>query len=1119
MLKSTDEACVLAEDRRLQPRTQRDNIQQHSVSNAQMSSKSPQKRQENGNENNALRETCVKILSNFADDGATIEMLKKAIRGDGNHILVDENSPNGGQALKALLETDPSFEKVGKNRYRLAMAAPKNGKASQSPQKKGIKRDLQQLTGSQAKSVSPSKATRSKPPSGTSTPSAASQSPAKAKSAKASALHSAQRTGTPKATPKASPSKSKSAAANGQGSNEAGCSSPVLDPDAVLEAAIAQVTGRIVRLKTAVESARARVEELAANPPPAPPAVPKGVSAAVMSNDFMTLSPSAIDVGFIDKCTSLPQEILDAVPPELKEYTGEANDRKALMEFKRQRAKKLRAIVQHEQKRAAAAKKKAQDGSVREVSVARKALTKQEVALKMAQQQLTALQNGGLLEFRKVAPVSDVVRLEASAKKAAQKAAERAGVLAQRVLAKAARGQQRKAERAGVLEAKGATRDVLAEQRRLEAQAAAKQYPMDDQELLAELKNTEGAAVAAVPLPVEPLPADESEAELMTLYIADFLQTFQKPLDLPRLTLANLRAALSGDPEARGTGLLRKAMHQITAVIVKDLMDKSAPSRQDKRWNAALSPGTWPEVLRRYVLTRVADLEAPLAPLEATQAAFAMSVLGFDGLPLPQKLALLSVVCDEALDTDVLREELAERADRADQTAKDVRTVCQEERRRLRELQEEEREMKRRHREELAASSAPDDAKPAEGENKGNSAKGATAAADIPPARRRQIESAEKAMAARVKKAKASCEDTLARQENRLEVSTRRYNTRGAVIGADRRWLPVWHRAAGEKSVVVAADDGGALAILDTREAVEAYCAGLDTRGVREHGLNAALQAVLPTLPREAAAAGKAERQEVVAQEGVRVLPRRQARDDAAAQVERLANKGRDKPALAPVPPYEMELAALDSIDSGVRAAVEVLREHKEAMSRPAARTLERVGADVATACLAMRIAPGEVTRLIVLKVALRDLDLVLREVCSQQSRKQLESSSDEEEEGDGGGDGDSDVEMRDAEETEEEEEEEDEADLSRIEVTMERCAAALLDRHELPSAEDLAVLTAGTDHTAETYHARRRDRPWWDTWEQRIWQQEVDGAGTVAAVAYLLESLRLVCRRLLRTE
>lgn len=78
---------------------------------------------------------------------------------------------------------------------------------------------------------------------------------------------------------------------------------------------------------------------------------------------------------------------------------------------------------------------------------------------------------------------------------------------------------------------------------------------------------------------------------------------------------------------------------------------------------------------------------------------------------------------------------------------------------------------------------------------------------------------------------------------------------RGAIAGFDRQWLPVWHRAAGEKSVFVATDNSGAVAVLDMQEDLAAYCDSLDTRGVRESALHAALQATLPSLTRRSAAA------------------------------------------------------------------------------------------------------------------------------------------------------------------------------------------------------------------------------------------------------------------------
>lgn len=73
-------------------------------------------------------------------------------------------------------------------------------------------------------------------------------------------------------------------------------------------------------------------------------------------------------------------------------------------------------------------------------------------------------------------------------------------------------------------------------------------------------------------LPVKPLPERESEDELLTLYVADFLHSFQKALELPRLTVAELREGLSGDPEAASTALLRQAMFRLTSVRASALV-------------------------------------------------------------------------------------------------------------------------------------------------------------------------------------------------------------------------------------------------------------------------------------------------------------------------------------------------------------------------------------------------------------------------------------------------------------------------------------------------------------------------------------------------------------------
>ena len=100
-------------------------------------------------------------------------------------------------------------------------------------------------------------------------------------------------------------------------------------------------------------------------------------------------------------------------------------------------------------------------------------------------------------------------------------------------------------------------------------------------------------------------------------------------------------------------------------VIVSDLVDAPDSSRQDARWEAVLEhgPATWPEVLRRYVLTRLAPPEVGLAIPSVISAASALSEAPFDSLEPPQKLSLLSLLADELLDTDAIRGQLQQRLD------------------------------------------------------------------------------------------------------------------------------------------------------------------------------------------------------------------------------------------------------------------------------------------------------------------------------------------------------------------------------------------------------------------------------------------------------------------------
>lgn len=91
-----------------------------------------------------------------------------------------------------------------------------------------------------------------------------------------------------------------------------------------------------------------------------------------------------------------------------------------------------------------------------------------------------------------------------------------------------------------------------------------------------------------------------------------------------------------------------------------------------------------------------------------------------------------------------------------------------------------------------------------------------------------------------------------------------------------------------------------------------------------------------------------------------------------------------------------------------------------------------------------------------------------------------------------------------------------EEVELREIEAALTDAATALAERQAMPARAALEVIATGADHMSEVFSGHRpRDRPWWDGREQRVWQREVDGAGTPFALAYLLGSLLAVSRRL----
>jgi hypothetical protein len=117
------------------------------------------------------------------------------------------------------------------------------------------------------------------------------------------------------------------------------------------------------------------------------------------------------------------------------------------------------------------------------------------------------------------------------------------------------------------------------------------------------------------------------------------------------------------------TGIQSNGLLPLLQVIVSDAANVASPYRQDERWSFALSAATWPEVLRRYVLTRLYAQDVPQITLELAETAESLVARPWQALDPIDKLQLLAVACDEALDTHRIRSALDARMETVEQVA------------------------------------------------------------------------------------------------------------------------------------------------------------------------------------------------------------------------------------------------------------------------------------------------------------------------------------------------------------------------------------------------------------------------------------------------------------------
>jgi hypothetical protein len=131
-------------------------------------------------------------------------------------------------------------------------------------------------------------------------------------------------------------------------------------------------------------------------------------------------------------------------------------------------------------------------------------------------------------------------------------------------------------------------------------------------------------------------------------------------------------------------------------ILVEDMRGKLGTNASITRRLALITPGSWPEALRRDILAsrtseQVAEYDRP--DDQVVDAASSLVYDGADGLTADQHLALLQYLVDEVLQTEHLRKILQKREEEAIDVKRDVREEMAQKRSSLKELSEAEKEV------------------------------------------------------------------------------------------------------------------------------------------------------------------------------------------------------------------------------------------------------------------------------------------------------------------------------------------------------------------------------------------------------------------------------------------
>ncbi|EFN58898.1 expressed protein [Chlorella variabilis] len=422
------------------------------------------------------------------------------------------------------------------------------------------------------------------------------------------------------------------------------------------------------------------------------------------------------------------------VTEEERQYKGESDDLKAKLEHRHVAPCPPAAAAGV----ATGLRRQKLQARAKELEKAKKAFLeaerhKRDKAAKESNKEMRTVEGA----FRKA---ERVLEHERRAAESAEKAAAAAEKRLEKEKEKAVRGEEKAKEREEREKQKLVEREER-EKRKAEAARAkeeARKYPMEDLELLEELRQKAAEAGEAAPDEDVAQPswmsAEDSQRLSTALYVADFVSQFSKQLGCRGLNYEHLEQVLAdatsggGSEDDCNASVLHSVYESLIRVILDDLREEDVATAQEKRWDSLLRQaepreGTWPEVLRRFVLTRVADEEHHKRPdRPAIMSASMLAYDAVDRLTHDQHLALLRFLCDTVLDSEKMRRVLQRREDEAVDAKRDVRGELAEQRKQLKELLDAEKEERKRKREderraaeEVAAAAAEASAAAAEG--------------------------------------------------------------------------------------------------------------------------------------------------------------------------------------------------------------------------------------------------------------------------------------------------------------------------------------------------------------------------------------------------------------------